>query len=464
MDGIIQGLTQSAIVQNLSEKEHNLKRFTHDIPDNSPFRSIQKVEVPSYVGTGSALNETFRYRIPRRGYLNRMWLKCRIINNGHVNAFHGRGITRFGDFFGSISLFVGGKRIETLYPESIAYNVMTYSSGSCQKNIIRAMAGLESNGNGDDFSRNLSFGYARKQFTFGSGGIDFIIPLDFSIIRHFKDSLDTNFIQNMEIEFKIQESEYQRLDFKSRLVCKYHNLHNVFRTNVRNANHSKETTSKLITRSLRVESTPKFEKLSELSVHTHKPHRYTYTLPNIDDITEILVSFHRSAGAQTALFGGKYMSGPNVKHQMRFRLLVNDKVIVDKAHWELLESNVAAHSNSLGDKLDVSKALSNSGDPVEQDFFLRLSDGESRNYTHTHRIDEYGSWLYVIPFSMFGSDEFYNGSLNAKSLGNVTLEIISEDFSDEPALTDFDVHSIPKVVLRHASLARIDNKTGLIDV
>lgn len=463
MDTIIQGLTQSAIVQKLSEQENNLKRFTHDIPDNAPIRSIQKTEVPPYIGRELETDDTYRYRIPRKGYLNKMWLKCRIGWAGNLNHDHGRGITRFGDFLESVSLFVGGNRIETLYPESIAYNVMTYKTGPCQTNTIRGMAGLETNGYADDFTRSLNFGYARNSFETIDGAVDFLIPFDFSIMRHFKDSMDTNFLQNMEVELKVREIPNRaRHYFVTRLVCKYHNVQNNFRTNLRNANHSKETTTKLITRSLKVTSTPEYEYLE--TPFPDIPYRYTYTIPNIEDITDILISFNRTATSIVALGTGIYQKSPNSTHRLSFRLLVNDKVILDKAHWELLESNTDIHSHSLGDRLDPSQALSNAGKLGDIDFNYSLSSGEAQNYLDQFYKHLFHSFMYVIPFHMFGTDEFYNGALNAKSLGNVKLEIVSEDFSQIYTPTDFDSHLVPQVILRHSSLARIDNKTGLIIV
>jgi len=261
MDSIIQGQSQSALVQHLSEKEHHIKRFTHDIPDNSPVRSIQKVEVLPYVGrSDTQKEETYHFRIPRKGYLNRMWLKVRVASpTQEVLGLEsmGRGIMRFGNFFEYASLFIAGKRIETLYPESVAYNAMTYK-GVGGKNVIKGLCGLETSG----LSVEPKFDFGRERQTnpsweTDSYGKDYLVPLDFSMFRFFKDSLDTNFLGSMEIEFKKREIvAIENPATYVKLICKYHNVLNNFRTNIRNANHSKDTTTKLITRTEQINETP----------------------------------------------------------------------------------------------------------------------------------------------------------------------------------------------------------------
>ena len=125
MDTTIQSLTQSAIIQSLGvNQEHSVKRFTHDIHDNAPYRSFSKSTTTPYVGSDRA-ESTLRFRVERKGYLNKIALRA-VVHYSHASdktfkTGKAPGPEFFASFFTSASIYIGGNLIETLYPESILF-------------------------------------------------------------------------------------------------------------------------------------------------------------------------------------------------------------------------------------------------------------------------------------------------------------------------------------------------------
>jgi hypothetical protein len=461
MDNIIQAQIQSGIIQQLSENEHNISRFIKDIPDNAPIRSFQRSEVTPYVGSVDApKDQTYRFRVPRKGYLNRMWLKVRV-DSTTMESYAGipLGILRFGNFFESASLFIGGKRVETLYPESIAYNAMTHQ-GVCGKNVLQGLAGLEKGGY--NVEPGFEFGKSNTVHSGTDYGKDYVIPLEFSIMRFFKDSLDTNFMKNVEVEFRKREIlGNDNTKCYVSLVCKHHNVLNHFHTNIRNANHSKESTSKIVTRSIRVVDTPATEYVTVADGTSER--KFTFNIPDVGDLTEILISFNKRQEAISGSATGQYTFGHYLTQGFQVVLKSNNNVLVKKSGWELMGEVYDAHSNNIQDKVDPNMAAISFGAPTDIGSIYAPESGEDAKVTGFFLDNVKNPWMYVIPFKLFGTDEFYNGALNTKSLPNLTLEIQSRSFVvDNPSLFEFNIE--PLVTLRHQAIARIENKTGEVFV
>lgn len=474
MDDIIQGQCQSAIVQKLSETEHNVKRFTYDIPDNAPIHSNQKEEITYYVGDDSATG-IVRFRVPRRGYLNRMWLKVRTEQTFKQDyiAEKGRGCETFAHFFVSASLFIGGKRVETLYPESVMYNATTHSSAASQ-HVMRGLTGIRS----DDASVPMGFDFGKPHnFTVGdkaTGNADFIIPLEFSMFKYFKDSLDTNFIAPVEVEFeKKQVIRFQQPTDKtfSTLVCKYHNFMNHFRTNVRNANFPRETTSYLLTTARLLDETPIRKDLfidgttaATPPGNQIKSASYTFKVNDFKDVSDMLISFTRPA-LETLDYQGEFQTGYGFAEYVRVTLKANGRTILDKYHHELVKPNFNIPSQYMPDMVKPEKLLMDFGDPDLFEGNLGVPGGTSyflsKNYFDAHRP---GPPLLIVPLKMFATDEFYSGALNMKSLTNVEITVESNSFIDNLDIPEDHEGMIPRIVLLSKSIARLDTKTGIVSV
>ena len=476
MDTIIQGQTQSALVQKLSETEHNVKRLTHDIPDQAPLVSMQTLELEPYAGDINDENTTFRFRVPRRGYLNRMFMKCFIKTNTLVHhkfdpsTLKHSGMETFGIFFEYASLIVNGKRVETLYPESIMYNTSTHDS-----NIVKHLkVGLGGRRTHDvENQTSIEFSNTNIKDGTGYGDFKFLIPLEFSLFKFFKDSVDTNLIGNIEIEFKKKAMlglklpvPVAHIETRTLLSCCYHNFKNTFRTNLRNANYKREVTS-----FLHVDSVPVpegvYKEIEGLAIDTMGS--YTFNLDGSQDISDIIVSFTQTHPTFLASnnHNGEYSVAPGIESQLRFILRSNGKVLLDKNHYELINGLPELHSSQLQDYFKPSNALS-FNKFIAAHYIYRTDQDHANLYRGGPATAiNYPSYsIMVIPFSLFGTDEFYNGVLSLKSLTNVELEIRGQDLLQAGANfseASFE-RTIPKVVLRTKSIARIDGKTGNVHV
>jgi len=482
MASIIQGLTQSPIVQKLSETEHHVKRFTHDIPDNAPLRSFSKVEVGPYVGNDHP-NSTNRFKIARNGYLNRMYLKVDLrskasfikflsgIENKHNDFLSARGPEFFANFFNSASLVIGGKTVETLYPENVMLSVFQ-SDGGVGENLMLGLRGhLNVNGDYGVGNSALPLDSSASEADYG-----FFIPLDFSIMKFYKDALDTNFLNKMEIVFEKREMlTYQELSAfpkdnttKVSLVCMYHNVHNHFKNQIRNTNFKKESSTLLTNNNYLVTELPQRVNVGQQESGYPAFARHTYDLQLDMFATDILITFRKEIffDEDITTTNGEVQPTPIKQGILRFKLLANDRVLYDKFHYEVERerdppSSLDVQDQSLAVK---SKTAYDIGG---------YAFGRNRVYGDTmidHRIleksdyDRNASSMYRIPLTLFGSDEFLNGGLDLKSLTNVKLIIECDDFLVALPGDDDRKSFISHIVIRHKTITRIDGKTGNVVV
>lgn len=490
MDPIIQGLTQSAIVQKLSENEHHVKRFTKDIPDNAPYRSFSKVEIESFRGSRTRPDSSQTFRISRNGYLNRMYLKMRVfMSNPPDNALYelnvdgtgkSLGPEFFANFFESCSISIGGRHVETLFAENILFNAFTRKSGN-KEHILKSLKGY--------FSVNGEL-YGMEEFTNVGGKVpphvDFLIPLDFSIFRFYKDSLDANFLQEIQIEFSkkqqvVFQANAQTSFTKSTLVCIYHNVHNHFRANIRNANFEKESSTLITTANHKVESIPTILSIPVVpqfpptrSFPAHQVYKYPIQL-NIF-ATDILVTFRRKKVILPSFYIGEMHRVPNQyadditddSRYLKFTLKANDRVLFEKFHHELSYEDTIAYSGSVDDSIDSSlgytfyhKAGSANLDGLVGSDSVTPIDGVTPS--DFARMFKTAPCMYRIPLTMFGTDEFLNGGLDMTSLSNVEF-IIDSDAMNENASEFEGEEMTPEIVIRHKQIMRLDGKTGNISL
>lgn len=491
MDPVIQGLTQSPIVQKLSENEHHVKRFTHDIPDNAPLRSFTKTEVKPFMGTSHPDSEV-RFKIPRMGYLNKLYLKVFVKHSSgakldtYIQPLETDtlepGPEYFGSFFNHAALVVGGKEVERLYPENVLFNTFQHKGG-VGENMLYMLHGNRSRL--DPALRGLT-----TDFIPGGNQLQnqsFLIPLEFSAMKFHKDSMDTNFLQEAEIVFN-KRAIYGYHDVESfpsltdnrtdaSLVCVYHNLHPHFKNQIRNTNFQRES-STLITNGNRLVITePKRETIAEVvadygatpPVLGHPEFsRHTYDLDLDEFATDILVTFRKETfrfkgyaneALHKDLHTGDLLALPRFDELLHFKLMVNDKIIYDKTWREVLSEPILPSSLDIQDQSVISQGHESYN--YFPDNLQVSSTGLALNNLFA-RYGRPGACLYRIPLSLFGTDEFMNGGLDMKSLKNVKLII------ENPQLKAVDTFSennlVAQIVVRYKTLTRVDGKTGAISV
>jgi len=473
MDSTIQSLTQSAIVQKLSEKEHLIKRFLHDIPDNAPYRSEHKVELNGVRDDANVTDSLVTFNVPRNGFLNRMWLKVRVHfdkvhtkANTLANEQHAWGPEKFGMVFEYCQLKIGDQVVETLLPESVMYNAFRHR-GAAGVHILKGLTGY-------DYKKENSvsfedFGSAQERDPTPSHlqGVDFMIPLEFSILRHLKDSLDTNFLPRITVLFKRKtvvghQSRGLTGSTMNKLTCKYHNFHNHFRANIRNANFGSESPIFYLNDSTQVTKPPLYTPLED------DVGKFKFSIDLDLDVTELLIAFRNlhPEHVNDDDYKSEFVPSHNGQQNISFHLKANGKTLLLKYGSELLREDFALSGVDLQDKVDVSGGLTvfqseRSFSPHWLSDPLRAYTTDSVAESHLHHRSS--SSLYIIPMTLLGTDLFYNGSMSTKSLTNVTLEIEGKSlFIDEPSPAMTFNNFLPSVVLRHKKLLRIDSKTGVV--
>ena len=473
MDPVIQGLTQSPIVQKLSETEHHLKRFTHDIPDNAPLRSFSKLEVEPYMGNDHP-NSTNRFKIARNGYLNRMYLKVDLrtktsflkpissIQNSLGDYLSARGPEFFANFFNSASLVIGGKTVETLYPENVLHSVFQ-SDGGVGEHLMLGLRGHES------VKNDLGIGNTNLP-PFFQGDYGFFIPLDFSIMKFYKDALDTNFLNKMEIVFDKREMlTYQDVaafpdqnTTKVSLVCMYHNVHNHFKNQIRNTNFKKESSTLLTNNNYLVTELPQRVNVGQQGSYPAFG-RHTYDLQLDMFATDILITFRKESIIDDDIenTNGEVQPTPITSGVLRFKLLANDRVLYDKFHYEVERERDPPSSLDVQDQSVTVKSKTSYSIDGRAFGRVYVYGDTARHYNDdTKAYQRNASSMYRIPLTLFGSDEFLNGGLDLKSLTNVKLIIECDDFLTAE-VGDNDRRSfISHIVIRHKTITRVDGKTG----
>ena len=480
MDTTIQSLTQSGIVQTLGEnQEHSVKRFTHDIPDNAPYRSFNKITVKPFIGNSSP-DSTLRFRIQRSGYLNKMTLRLVVDtttapekdNEGEKVS----GAEFFASVFTSASIYIGGNLIETLYPENILFKSFQLKNPTAD-HVIRGLKGVGSallSGALGDSDIDLSFDVSPDV----PSKYVFEIPLDFSCMQFYKDALDTNFLQGVEIEVKKRAMRVRQTSINAKttgeLVCRYHNVHHHLRNQIRNTNFSKETTTLLTTSNYLLVDSGVKEQIAEVAPSGtnlgYSAHgRTTFNLNNLDlFVSDILITFRKiNQTPVVEAYFGDVVSSPSSKGFMKFILMANGRVIFEKFHYEMTRQHMNRSSFHIGDhcvEAQATKIIGHTDSQLGNNSLmsdtteLDILDQNSSFYIHRSAPS-----MYRIPLSLFSSDEFLCGGLNLKSLSNVKLIIEGEGLLPEVLETDHK-GLVPQIVFRHKKLLRVDTKTGTFSV
>lgn len=484
MDNVIQGLTQSPLIQNMSDVENNVKRFTNDIPDNAPYRSFNKAEVEAYTGDKNDPNSTLRFKVPRSGFLNRMYLKVRLHLTNAPDALFvypdpndfkkARGGDFFANFFTAASLEIGGRSVQTLQAEDIIFDAASAKGGVGERMMydMKGHFGEVDETLGDAFSFGMQSAPAAVQSPHYA---HFLIPLPFSIFNFHKDSIDTTFLPNVELVFDKRAmlgfqvaGDYTRAS----LVCMYHNVHPHFKTQIRNRNYERGSTTQLSVDSQVVTSAPKIENVAEIpSDHGAVPpvlgtdefQRYTYDIKSDVFASDFLITFRRDAVFQLNEFSGEMASVPGRDDFMRFILKANGKILLDKYAHEITNQFSNTSAMAIPDSIDMIHVRK----VFESDFdtdvrFIAGSTAMSGDLPWP-RMGKRKSPIYRIPLSLFGTDEFLNGGLNLAALTNVQIII------ESPAMLPLGIESeykdvTPRIVIRHKTVTRIDGKTGVVSV
>lgn len=478
MDTSIQTLTQSAIVQSLGEhQEHSVKRFTHDIHDNAPYRSFTRSTDRPYIGNDSP-DSTLRFRVERKGYLNKMYLGVSIdaSRSSDKDQAFGKepGPEFFASFFTSASIYIGGKCIETLYPESILFKAFQLRNPVADT-VMRGLRGFESATTHDNLDTNdLNFNIT----PFSGSSYRFQIPLDFSVMQFYKDSLDTNFVAPIEIEIKKRRMAVRQNGAanvtKCELICGYHNVHHHLRNQIRNTNFSKDTTTLLTTANYLLVDSGVQEQVAEVGeqLNPYVPGysafgRSTFKLDHLDLFaSDILITFRKPNPTVLDAYWGDIVPSPSKVGFMKFILVANNRVIFEKFHYEMLRQHMNRSNLYIGDHCVESQSTKYIGDrdltgnPHDMGDTIDLDITQQNDAAHSSRTTP---TMYRIPLSLFSSDEFLCGGLNLKALSNARLIIEGEALLPEVIEQDYK-GLVPQIVIRHKKLVRVDTKTGTFSV
>ena len=489
MDTTIQSLTQSSIVQTLSEQEHSVKRFVHDLDDNAPYRSHSKIEMPAYSGDLNKPGSTLRFRVDRRGYLNRMYIKARLfftetpneipaVSTGLFLTNKAAGPEFFASWFTSASISIGGKIIETLYPENILLKAYQLKNPVAE-NVFRGLKGIMT-----EFS-DVEAGEGSFDLNDDGGSAlhpkygNFMIPLDFSCMQFHKDSIDTNFVAPIEIILRKRPIRaWQTITpadayTRCNLVCNYHNVHTHWRNQIRNTNFSKETSSLITNDSYLLLDTGAYENVAAV-VEQVSPYipghdafgRRTYKLDHLDFFaTDILVTFRKTSATSLDDFFGDVVRVPGQDGFLRFKLMANNRVIFEKSHWEMMRQHINKSNLDIQDVSEFAYGTKLLGQEREDDvgWVTDTIDMPPLACTHFNTGFSYRASLYRIPMSLFSTDEFQSGGLYLNSLTNVRLVIEGEPLLPESSPDDFRGMT-PQVVIKHKKITRVDTKTGTFSV
>lgn len=76
MDPVLNSNAQSPLVRTLNSIATKSESLVYNIPDNQPPMSFKKVVVPAY--SGSALGDTFRFKIPQFGFLQKVVVRLQL--------------------------------------------------------------------------------------------------------------------------------------------------------------------------------------------------------------------------------------------------------------------------------------------------------------------------------------------------------------------------------------------------
>lgn len=478
MDTVIQGLSQSALVQKLSETEHNAKRFLHDVPDNAPIRSFSKEEVLPYMGNNDdATQGDLHFLVPRRGYLNRMYLRLNIKtlntavrDNGDPKDYllgtKARGPDYFASFVDSVTLAVGGKVIETLYPESILFEAFK-ENGPASENLLYGMYGFH-NEYGESELGPLSFDLLRADADIQQPDhSNFLIPLNFSLFKFHKDAVDTNFLQNIEVVFKrrkydLLQSSGGGEDYnRASLVCKYHTVHNHFRTQIRNANFQRDTTSLITCDSSRLHAVPEITQVASTPDFPAYG-RYEYSVKLDAFVSDILISFKKIAPTDIDFQQGIMHPTPSITGHLRIVLKAHDQILFDKQGWEMEHADLNVSQFDIQDR-SISQNSKKFYGVIDFPFEEFVQDDINLPKGYVDASHKSGNTLYRIPLGLFSTDEFLSGGLNFNNLADVRLIIEGEGLRPEVSPSDF-LGLEPVIIFRTKSITRIDGKTGAVAV
>lgn len=425
MDYCIQSQLQSPLIQKLSEVPNNLKRFTGDIPDNAPFRSLEKAVVSPFMGDMDNPDATLNFRVPRLGYLNRMWLKVRLympqtplrthVDPDAITEEKPRGAEFFASFFESATLLVGGRVLETLFPENILYEVYKHTGPGADA-VLYGLKGMHSDYSEDEMGELGFDAYVDGGAANLPKYANFMIPLNFSVCNFHKDALDTGFLQDIQIEFKkhairgMQHGEtgsYTRVS----LVCKYHNFHPHFKNQVRNANFQKEPSTLITNQNINFKQTPEIEEIPEViglgpinkvSYQSATEAEYRVSLVNDDDL---------ETGSRIRMWHHIPLSGESV-----FPLLEGDfTVIKDGSKWLLQDTNFVPNQYPVkqifSSETYVPGAVhfayfQDSGNPLETGDTITLQNWYSgTNANGTWTVTKHSASQYTLDGSVHGTYE-----------------------------------------------------------
>jgi len=527
MDPWVNSLVQSPLVRSLNTIPSRMSSFAHGVRDNVPPFSMTKEVIDPYTPAGvgwvpdqfgtapaaSNVEQTFSFRIPQSGLLNRAYLRVRAYQPYSAGSARGplwrldnptaaehvlresggvfSSSLNFANCFDNATLSTSNKTIQTLYAPAIAAEVRK------MPDAMREFFMASLNGYAAGFTHSTPSSasqlalfrhlYDPAFYEVESGTplaerangaqqhlyVDFIIPLPFAVLDQLKDNFQTRFVENLEVKVKMKGAVGITSGtgtsgvngYRMSLVCLYHNFHDVIENSIRDQNYKRGFPASIYThdyvREGRIEAPSTGNKLQCF-------------IQSVNLVSEIILQIKRKVPSVTQVsttatsVGLEYGPMRRDSHSERLNLKItmtgSGRTIWEAYARELggpdLHDYPLADGHAYGDDLveqplkapvrTTTRAITDAA----QTAFLAMT-------TSTIRVGGCVlgfEGMHCMRFGFQAKDNYYTGGLALQTISNptITIEALGGSMDNPWNTFTFDV------ILKTCNMLRIDSDTGII--
>lgn len=433
MDTVIQSLVQSPYMRTMAVVPSKSENMVHGISDHLPPYSRQKIHLRPVSGSG--LNTTWRFDIPRVGLLHKALLcvRMKVNTSTHVplqsvsdsNLFYANVIR-------NIELFSKQKFIERLIPECIPTAIKPYVEMFSIDHFIQSYRQGQTNTGLPD---GVSLPTHMPNLTDANESqfLEFHIPLPLCSLSSIKKNFQTQFVEQLSLLVTTAATATHAVTaYDLTLKCDFHQFHPNVETAIRNSNYQASVPATL----------PWYDWIEFDRVLTKNDQKVTFSLRS-DALISDLVIVPISTSTTT-------VSGKRSLAAARYTTIENDLYIVVQNNTEVL------FESSLFDLTHW----------MHHDCILDEDDHRS---THVNfRLNEKDDFIH-IPLSLLSKNEVFTGGIALSSLSSPTVTVYANESvyrgsaASVAGVTTFGVaeQSFLCFGKRHF-LLRIDSDTGVV--
>lgn len=434
MDTVIQSLVQSPYMRTMAVVPSKSENMVHGISDHLPPYSRQKIHLRPVSGSG--LNTTWRFDIPRVGLLHKAVLYLRVKVSGtvgnHIPLQPTSASTLFyANVIRNIELFSKQKFIERLVPECIPAAMQTYVEPLAADHIIQSYKSPSNTALPDGVSL-----YTHKpDLTSQSESLflEFQLPLPLCSLSSIKKNFQTQFVEQLSLMVTTANiTTHTVTAYDLMLKCDFHHFHPNVETAVRNSNYQAGVPATL----------PWYDWMEFDRVLTKTDQKVSFSLRSdavISDLVIIPISTDTTV-----------VSGKRTLAAAKYTLIKNDLYVVVQNNSEVL------FESSLYDLTHW----------MHQDVVLDEDDNRSMHVNYN--IDEKDDYIH-IPLAMITKNEVFTGGIALSSLSAPSVTVYANESvyrglsASVPTVTTFGVANQSFLCFgkRHF-LLRIDSDTGVV--